>query len=560
VVAIAAASATGDFLVVPGLPGQAGGRLVYGERSEPKTLNPIFASDTPSRNVANRLVADLIHINRATLKTEPALAKTCKVLENGLRYELELRQNLKFSDGHPFDADDVVFTFQVYLDENVKAPQRSSLILDGKPIAVHKLDARRVVIDLPRVNAVGERIFDGIPMLPRHLLERAWREGKLNEAWGLRTRPEEIAGLGPFRLVESVPGQRIVLERNPYYWKSDSAGTRLPYLNQLAFTFSAGEDMQVLRFHSGESDVISRITPRNYAVLRRDSARRRYALLDAGPSLEYGFLFFNLNDSVKPGAAWRSLAFRRAVSAAIDRDAIVRLVYQGYADPLASVVAAGNKAWIPAQIPLPIHSIGRAREFLRADGFKWSREGALLDSEGKNVRFSIIASSSNPERAQIATLIQADLKPLGIQVDVVQLEFNSLIARVTTTHDYEACIFALSSGDADPNADLDLWLSSGNAHLWHPRQTKPATAWEAEIDALMKQQLITPRYEERKRIFDRVHEIATQNLPLIPLVSPHVLVGVKQGLGNFRPAVMEPYALWNAEELYWERPVHGGRQ
>ena len=128
-------------------------------------------------------------------------------------------------------------------------PQRSSLILDGKPIAVHKIDARRVAFDLPRVNAVGERIFDGIPMLPRHLLERAWREGKLNEAWGLRTSPEEIAGLGPFRLKESVPGQRIVLERNPYYWKSDGAGTRLPYLDQLAFTFSAGEDMQVMRFN-----------------------------------------------------------------------------------------------------------------------------------------------------------------------------------------------------------------------------------------------------------------------------------------------------------------------
>ena len=135
---------------------------------------------------------------------------------------------------------------------------------------------------------------------------------------------------------------------------------------------------------------------------------------------------------------------------------------------------------------------------------------------------------SNPERVQIATLIQADLKPLGIQVDVVPLEFRSLVDRVTRTHDYEACIFAISSGDADPNAELALWLSSGSNHLWHLQQTKPATVWEAEIDRLMKQQLITPRYEERKRLFQRVQEIAMENLPLIPLVSPHVLLGASK--------------------------------
>ena len=192
--------------MIPGLSGQAGGRVVYGERSEPKTLNPIFAADTPSRNIANRLMADLVHINRATLKTEPALAKSCKVFSGGLRYELELRENLKFSDGHPFDADDVIFTFQVYLDENVNAPQRGFWIFDGKPVKVRKIDSHHVSFELPHVNAVGERMFDGVPMLPRHLLERAWREGKLNDAWGLRTPPAEIAGLGPFRLKECVAG------------------------------------------------------------------------------------------------------------------------------------------------------------------------------------------------------------------------------------------------------------------------------------------------------------------------------------------------------------------
>src|SRR5262249_32269396 len=151
----------------------------------------------------------------------------------------------------------------------------------------------RVAFELPRVNAVGERIFDSVPILPRRRLESAYREGKFNQAWGLRAAPGELAGLGPFRLKEYLPGQRLILERNPFYWKQDAAGTRLPYLDQLTFLFGSGEDMQVMRFQSGESDVISRLNFKDAGVLRRDEARRGYAIQDVGPGFEYSFFFFN---------------------------------------------------------------------------------------------------------------------------------------------------------------------------------------------------------------------------------------------------------------------------
>src|SRR5205085_9430391 len=152
---------------------------------------------------------------------------------------------------------------------------------------VKKVDSHRVTFELPRVNAVGDRLFDGVPMLPRHLLERPWREGKLKEAWGLRTRPAEIAGLGPFRLKQYVPGQRIVLERNPYYWKVDGKKNRLPYLDELVFLVVGNEDAQVIRFQAGDTDIISRMNADNYALLSRDALNRGYELFDLGPSLEY---------------------------------------------------------------------------------------------------------------------------------------------------------------------------------------------------------------------------------------------------------------------------------
>src|SRR6185436_19524469 len=188
-----------------------------------------------------------VHINRFTQTTEPALAKSWTVSRDGLQYQLELRRGIRFSDGHPFDADDVTFTFQVMLDEKVNSPQRSLLILNGKPIRVRKLDSHRVSFDLPSPYAAAERLFDGFFILPRHLLQKPYRENRLTEIWGLGTSPSMIAGLGPFRLKEYVAGQRMVLEKNPYYWKTDGAGNRLPYLAELQFVLAGTEDVQVLR-------------------------------------------------------------------------------------------------------------------------------------------------------------------------------------------------------------------------------------------------------------------------------------------------------------------------
>ena len=118
-----------ELLVLPGEVGRPGGRLVVSLRGEPKTLNPLIAADARSREVIGVMQADLVHINRARQQTEPALAKSWKISPDGLSYTIVLRQGLKFSDGQPLDADDVLFTFRVYLDENVHAPQRDLLIV-----------------------------------------------------------------------------------------------------------------------------------------------------------------------------------------------------------------------------------------------------------------------------------------------------------------------------------------------------------------------------------------------------------------------------------------------
>src|SRR5690349_7961550 len=237
-----------EYLKTTSEPGRPGGRIVTAQRAEPKTLNPVVNLDQPSRDVSRRINADLIHINRYTQKTEPALAKSWTVSPDGKSYTLRLRRGVLFSDGQPFNADDVVFTFRVYLDESVHSPQRDLLIIAGKPITITKIDNYTVRFTLPQPYAAAERIFDSLAILPQHLLGAAYEEGKIAQAWGLNTPPDKIAGLGPFRLKQYVPGERIILERNPYYWKIESKGQKLPYLDELEFLFVPSEDAQVIRF------------------------------------------------------------------------------------------------------------------------------------------------------------------------------------------------------------------------------------------------------------------------------------------------------------------------
>jgi peptide/nickel transport system substrate-binding protein len=553
------AGADTEFLITHSDVGIPGGRLVASLTAEPKTFNPVSLSDDASKAVVNGMVADLVHINRDSQLPEPALAKSWGVSADGRKYTIKLRSGLHFSDGFPLTADDVLFSFAVYLDERVHSPQRDLLVIGDKPIVVKKINFDTIVFELSKPYGPGVRLFDGFAILPRHLLEPAYLKGTLEQSWTTASLPAEIAGAGPFRLKQYVPGQKLVLEKNPFYWKLDQKNSRLPYLDQLIFLFIPNQDAAFLRFQSGEIDLLSHMSPHDFASFQHDANLRHVQLLDAGSSLEWNFLFFNLNDPAKLSPAvsrsqkWFSaLGFRQAVSAAVDRQSMVRLVYQGKATPIWGPVTPGNKLWMDPALPQPPRSLVRARQLLRDAKFSWAANGDLLDPEHQPVRFTIVVASSNLERTNLATMIQEDLRQIGMRVSIVPLEFRALLNRVLDTHDYEACILGLGSGDTDPNADSNVWLSDGETHIWNLHRGKPVTDWEAEIDNLMRKQLTEPSTDKRKVEFNRVQELLSANQPLVFLLSPHVLVGVKNKLGNFRPVVMDPVDLWNVEELYWK--------
>ncbi|MFN8058320.1 MAG: ABC transporter substrate-binding protein [Vicinamibacterales bacterium] len=558
--------ATVDWLVSGGEPGSRGGQIVAALRAEPRTLNPLTALDNPSREVLRRVHADLVTIDRQSHQTELALASSYVRSPDGTRLRVRVRRGLRFSDGQPFGVDDVLFSFRVFLDPEVDAQQRDLLEFDGKPLVVRKVDADTVEFVFPTPYAPAERVFDSVPMLPRHLLESAYKAKTLAKVWTLDTPPGAIAGMGPFRLRQYVPGQRITLERNPYYWKRDRAGTTLPYVDTLTFLLIPDDTAYGLRFEAGDLDIVERVGADAFERLTAKASgaagAAAWSMRDLGAGLDFTSLVFNLNDlteqaspDVRAHQEWfRDRRFRQAIAHAVDRQSVARLVYRGRATPMWGFVTPGNRQWLNAALPAPARSVAEARRVLSSAGFSWTGEGALVDARARPVAFTLLTSAGNAARLQMATLIESDLKALGIRAAVVQLEFRAMLERVMRTHDYDTALMSLGSGDVDPGADLNVWRSTGSTHLWRIGAAAPLAPWESEVDQLLERQMSAVDRETRKALVSRVQDIVATETPLVCLVSPNVLVGAKPGLANFRPGILSPHTLWNADELYWRRP------
>jgi peptide/nickel transport system substrate-binding protein len=526
-----------------------GGQLTVAQRSAPRTLNPVFALDEPSRTAIGLFSAPLIRLNPVTQKMEGVLAESWYVSPDARRITLQLRDGLRFSDGAPLTLDDVLFTFEVHLDARTASPQRDLLIVGGSPVQIERAGPRSLRLILAQPYGPRERLIAGFSVLPKHLLGRPFAEGNLAAAWHLNTPAAAIAGAGPFRVQSSSPDGRIVFERNPHYWKRDASGRKLPYLDSVILTAASGEDTQVTRFRAGEADLIAGLSGSSYLALSRSGMQPAPQLTDAGASFDYTFLLFNLNPR-PDGPSWlKSAAFRRAVSLAADRAAMVRLVYHGRATAIHSHVTPARREWT-LDAPVPRRSLDEARSVLKSAGFQTGPAGRLTDSGGKPVTMSIVVNSANPAHAQIAAILQEDLRQIGIETNVVPLEFRSLVDRVMKRRDFDTAVMALRPGDADPVADINVLTSAGTNRLWN-MSGKPLESWEAEIDRLMTGQLGAATYKERKSQFDRVQQILAEQYPFVSLVSPNVLAAARSGLRNFRPAAGEAGALWNADEMYW---------
>ena len=548
-----------DVVQLRGLTGTRGGNLVVSIASDPTNFNRMLTSGLANAAVAERLSADLVHINRSDLRLEPSLALRWESDPAGRTYTIHLRRGLRFSNNTPFTADDVIFTWQVLTDPNVQTAMAGQFEIDGAYPSMTKIDEYTVRLSFPRPVGMGLRMLDSVPILPRSVLLKAYQEGRLAKAWGPTVNPSEVVGLGPFRLKEFQQGVRIVLERNPYYWKTDRSGQALPYLDSITFMITPDLNAEALRFRQGELDLVDSLNPDNYAMLRRRA--RDYTLRDLGPGLVMDFIWFNLNQGRKPErkspvdpekqGIFEKPEFRQAVSHALDREGMVRAILLGLGTPQYGPVSSGNKIWYHGGIPKTAFNPARARALLEQAGLKDYNGDGLLEYGLRRQPFqvSLLTARGNNVREKLAQVAQDNLLKVGIQVGIQHLLPNELAARFLDTFDYEAILFGFTATDVAPDLQTDLWYSSGKIHFWCPNQETPMRPWEATIDSLISTLVQSTDPSKRKASFDQVQEVWAKQMPAIPTIAPNILVGWSNKLGNLRPSVLKPHLLWNAEEI-----------
>lgn len=546
-------------------------RIVFSTLSDPKTFNPVLNDEFP--NVFLYITEGLTTQDGLTGEIVPAMAESWEFSDDGTTIVFTLREGLKWSDGEPLTADDVVFTYnEVIFNEEIPTSSRDVLRIGQQGLlpAVSKLSDRQVQFVLPEPFAPFLRTTT-MEILPAHALRPTLEErdadGNLRflSTWTTSTPPEQVVSNGPYRIQRYLPSERVVFERNPHYWQQDDQGNPQPYIQELVWQIIESQDTELLQFRSGGLDLAS-VSPDSFSLLKREEERGDFTVYNGGPTTSTLFLTFNLNKGRREGtplvdpvkSRWfNSVAFRQAVSYAINREAMVNNIYQGLGEPQTSPISVQSPYYAGPEDGIPDYpfTLDKAEELLAADGFARNAEGELEDADGNRVRFTLITNSGNKIRESVGAQIKQDLSKLGIQVDFQPIAFNTLVDKLTDSLDWEAHVLGLT-GSIEPNSGANVWSLQGSLHAFNqqaqagqePLEGWEAADWERQIADLYIQGAQTLDEEARKAIYFETQRLTQEYLPFTYLVNQLSMGAVRNKIEGIQYSALGG-SLWNLEEL-----------
>ena len=545
-------------------PGVRGGRVLVGALGDPKTFNPITSSETSSTDIINRMFSALVTRDNVTQETIPSLAYAWDFSDDNLELTFHLRRGVQWSDGVPVTAYDCEFTYDAMYDPKVENSLADIMRVDGEPFVGVAVDSFTFKVTIPSTFAPFLMWAGGaVPILPKHLLEDDLERGEFDSALNVSWPKEGIVTCGPYLLENYQSGVKTVLRANPYYWRVDTAGTRLPFLDRLVFVTLRSTETELLMFQTGDLDMLVVNKLSDVPVLQRDAEKGGYTVENLGPSMGQNMFWFNLNPGNKPDGSplvpphklrwFQDVRFRKAMAHAVDRVGIAETVFGGLAQPLYGPETEANKFWYNPNIVKYDYNLDKTREYLDDMGLvDRDGDGIREDADGHPVEFTMITNTGNDQRELIGNLIKDDLGKCGVKMNFNPIEFNTLIVKVSDELDYECALLGLTSGDPDPSSGMSVWLSNGRMHQWYPNQPEPATEWEARIDELMNLQITTLDTDKRKEYYDEVQYIISDQTPYIYLVTPEVFVAYNNKFHNLVPTVLTHRLLWDIEQVWVE--------
>jgi peptide/nickel transport system substrate-binding protein len=547
--------------------GTYGGRFIIAQTSAPKTFNAIMANETSSSDLTNLMFITLADYDNSTQQDIPSLAKSWDISADGLTYTWYLRRGAAFSDGTPITSADVLFSFEVAYDDGLHPSIQDLLIIGGEKMQVSAPDSYTVVTRSVAPYALMVPAIGSLRIMPKHKLEAAFRAGNFASEYSVSVPPEEVVTSGPFRVKEFAPGEKVVLSGNPYWYGYDAKGQRLPYLDELVFLTVPDQNTAALKFQAGELDGLDNVKPEDYGAYEAGQERGNYTLYELGPSLTTNFFWFNLNKVREPRAgkkvgdphvdpvkyAWFSQPdFRRAVSMAIDRDAIIRGPFYGDAVKNWSVLTESSKLW---------HTQGLGRWDLNVEAAKRLLEGLQMidrdgdgvreDAKGRPIEFTIKTNGDNGIRVAMCNFAREDLAKVGIRLTLTPVDFNTLITNLRQDFQYEAIMLGLGSAvPSDPGMGQNVFRSTGLTHYWNIKQPRPETGAEAKIDELIDQNVATTDLEVRRRTWHEIDRTLEEQCFIIWMPTASIKIPASNRFGNLEPTIIPHRILWNVDRVY----------
>ncbi len=549
-----------DYLQSQAPVGKFGGRIVLSTIGEPKTFNPCNTKDATSSSMAGMLYDGLVGTNSRTGQVQPQLAKSFEV--NGNDYIIHLRHGIKWSDGKPINADDVMYTYNEIVFKGLGNPSTmDAMKVDGKLPELVKLDDYTVKFTTPKPFAPFLRQLS-YPIVPKHYFKPYSDKGEsvFNAFLNPDTNPKTIVSGGAFRLKEYVAAQRVVFERNPNYYKINLDNKKLPYLDKVVYMIVGDSNNEILKFEAKEIDVLG-IRGANVAQYKLNEAKSDYKVYNLGPDTGTLFLVINLNNrkdkNGKPYVnpikqKWfANRDFRAAIDWAVDRKNMVQNIASGVAEPLFTAESL-NSIYLNKYIKGHPCDLNVAKKSLEKAGFK-QRNGKLYDSLNNRVEFDLYTNAGNLEREALGVMVKQDLEDLGMKVNFKPVEFNSLVNKMTNTNDWDMAIMGLTGTPLEPHDGKNVWTSNGSLHLFNQRpngySVDDRLNWEKELDEIFREGALKLTYEERKPLYDRYQTIIYNQKPIIYLYSPIRITAIRKKFKNIFPTSLSGL-IYNLDEVY----------
>lgn len=552
-----------DYIESQAPIGKFGGKFVTSTIGEgPKTFNPFTSTDATSSSMAEMMYDGLFTSNPMNGDVIPKLAKSVKI--KGNNYIIELRKGLKWSDGKPITADDVMFTWNDIIFAGLgNTSTRDSMIIDGELPKLTKLDNYTVMFTVKKQFAPFLRMLS-TPIAPKHYFtkDKHWKEN-FDRFLSSNTDPATIVSSGAFKLKEYVPAQRVIFEKNPNYYEINKNGEKLPYLDKIVYLIVGDLNNEILKFEAGELDEIS-LKGGNVARYKARENNSDYIIYNLGADTGTMFVTINLNNRsyIEKGVKkyyvnpvkqkwFGDINFRRAIDYAIDRKSMVQNIANGMATPLFTAETQ-NSVFINKNLKGHDKNLKLAKYYLQRSGF-YERNGKLYDKTGHLVEFDLYTNAGNTEREALGVMLKQDLAELGMQVNFKPIEFNSLVNKITNSYDWDMVILGLTGTPVEPHNGKNVWYSGGPLHLFNQRPVnKPVTDrldWEKQIDEIFDKGALVLDFKSRKKYYDKYQEIIYNQKPIIYLYSPIRIYAIRNKFKNVYPSSLSGLT-HNIVEIY----------